>query len=612
MPTAAAAIYTQHYMDDYIHRLPDEKTAIQLIRDITYIHAQGGFQIRNWISNSEAVLDSVPKETLGTSAVRFKMEQQYDGERTLGLLWHTNDDTLRFDVSFKKVPIEIINGKKIPSKREMLRVVMSIFDVYGFLASYTINGQIILQETWRLEISWDDPVNEEIYTKWLKWISLLKTINEIRLPRYYPSATAAESETESGTYLPSQPHFKHPIVESATLVAEQDGATTSTRATPPLIPSNEQALTTPRTGYMNLQMHIFCDASTKAFCAVAYWRWLDNRFRTRVAFIASKCRVAGNKPITVPRLELQAAVLAARLADTITKEHTMTADHRIFWSDSTTVLQWIRNDSRSYKTYVANRLGEIDELTRINEWRYVPTKLHVADIATRESYDCSVLQNERLNGPTFLQKECEQWPLDLLVPVNKESELEMVNVINMQNNYNDLPVPEPTKFSSWLRLLRATSRVLTFVDNGLEAIQRKFGPRKLTYELNDNVMEKAERLLLRYSQSQSFSEEITLLRNSMGVPTTSKLLTLSHYLDGHGVLRAGGRIDAAADVLPEVKRPAILNGQNYITRLIVRHYHVNAAHGNQEMVVNDIKQKYWVIRLRPTVKNVVTKCMLCR
>lgn len=609
MPTAAAAIYTQHYMDDYIHSLPDEQTAIQLIKDITYIHSQGGFEIRNWISNSETVLDSVPKETLGASAVRFKMDQQYDGERTLGLLWHTIDDTLRFDISFKKLPENLINGQKVPSKREMLQVVMSIFDVYGFLSPFTINGKIILQETWRLDISWDDPVNEEIYTKWLKWIRLLKTINEVRLPRYYPAATASVNEMENEICLPSQSHLKRQSIASATLVADDKSATTSTHATS-YTSNNEEALLTKTSCYSNLQMHIFCDASTKAFCAVAYWRWTDNKLITRVAFIASKCRVAGNKPITVPRLELQAAVLAARLADTITKEHKMTAERRIFWSDSTTVLHWIRNDSRCYKTYVANRLGEIDELTKINEWRYVPTKLNVADIATREIYDCSVLQNEWLHGPTFLQNKCDQWPLDVIESLNKDSNLEVVNVVDMENN--NLPVPEPTKFSSWLRLLRATTRVLTFIDKGLEAVNRKFGPRNFTHNLNDDIMERAELLLLRYSQSQSFSEEIKLLRNSKQIPTTSKLLTLSPYLDVHGVLRAGGRIDAAADVLPDMKRPAILDGQNYTTRLIVRHYHVNAAHGNQETVVNEIKQKYWVIRLRPTVKNVVKKCMLCR
>ncbi|XP_048003909.1 uncharacterized protein LOC125240106 [Leguminivora glycinivorella] len=93
-PEAANAIYTQHYVDDYIDSLPDDQSAIKLVRDVTYVHAQGDFHIRNWNSNSQAVINSIPKETLGSSAVRFKVGQQYAGERTLGLLWNPSEDTL--------------------------------------------------------------------------------------------------------------------------------------------------------------------------------------------------------------------------------------------------------------------------------------------------------------------------------------------------------------------------------------------------------------------------------------------------------------------------------------------------------------------------------------
>ncbi|XP_063829328.1 uncharacterized protein LOC135078710 [Ostrinia nubilalis] len=564
MPAAVKAIHTQHYMDDYVDSVPDDQTAVQLARDIMYIHLQGGFELCGWNSNSKILLDSVPTQSLGNTAVRFKSGQQTDGDRTLGLLWHTEDDTLRFDVSFKKIPENILNGeKKVPTKREMLRVVMTIFDVYGFLSPVTLNGKLILQETWQLKISWDDPVSDDIFTKWLKWIELLKTLHDVKFPRYYLAASMPTS------------------------------------------------FTTPEsTSYKDLQLHVFCDASSQAFCAVAYWRWIDDDSNVYVAFIASKCRVAGNKATTIPRLELQAAVLATRLADSITKEHRMSAERRVFWSDSTTVLHWIRNDARDYNTYVANRLGEIDELTHASEWRYVPTKLNVADIATRENYDISALQGEWFNGPTFLHKDVDEWPLDVVNLENENNKLEIITVIQTEEN---LPVPEPTRFSSWLRLVRSTVRVLTFIDSLMMILKDKYKDRGYTYRTDDDdIMERAECLLLRYSQNQSFSREISSLQACKTIPTTSKILNLSPYLDEHGVLRAAGRIDAATDVLPEMKRPIILDGQNYVARLIVRHYHIKAAHGNQEMVVNELKQKFHIIRVRPTVKNVVKKCMLCR
>lgn len=66
----------------------------------------------------------------------------------------------------------------------------------------------------------------------------------------------------------------------------------------------------------------------------------------------------------MPRLELHGALLGTRLADTVQKEHKdIKPSKRYFWTDSSTVLQWIRSDPRTFKSYVAFRLGEIDELS---------------------------------------------------------------------------------------------------------------------------------------------------------------------------------------------------------------------------------------------------------
>lgn len=570
MPAATNAIYIQHYMDDYIDSLPSEQEAEQLIRDVTYIHKQGNFEICNWNCNREKLINDKPKGTLCTNEVRFKVDQQYKGERTLGLLWKPAEDTLGFDVSLKKIPENISNGKQRPTKRDILRVVMSIFDVYGFLSPFTINGKIILQESWQLKIDWDEPVPEIIYKKWIKWISQLKSMNEVRLPRYYQAAASASETT------------------SESISNEPCGGAPAPAPSKPVIDC-----------YTNLQLHIFCDASLKAICSVAYWRWINNNNSVCLAFIASKCRVATVKPTSVPRMELQAAVLAARLSETIIKEHRIKPNSRIFWSDSTTVLHWIKNDSRNYKTYVANRLGEIDELTQITDWRYIPTHLNVADIATREAYTLT-LPNEWIYGPSFLRNDEKEWPQDQInAEINKE-QLECVSVIHQK--MEDLPIPDPTRFSSWMRLLRAAYVVLKFINKC----------KRLTDEDDASIMEKAENLLLKNSQTQTFHDEISLLKNGKNVPRNSKILTLSPYLDEHDVLRAGGRIDVAADVTPETKRPIILDGRDYTARLLVKHYHVLAAHGNQESIVNNLRQKYWITRIRPTVKNVASKCMFCR
>ncbi|XP_063834897.1 uncharacterized protein LOC135084084 [Ostrinia nubilalis] len=311
------------------------------------------------------------------------------------------------------------------------------------------------------------------------------------------------------------------------------------------------------------------------------------------------------KPLTIPRAELQAALLAARLANTIVQEHKLKPVRQFFWCDSTTVLHWIRNDTRSYKVFEANRLGEIDELTKQDEWRYIPSNLNVADLATRDEFNLHLFQDEWLNGPVFLISGSESWPRDV---VGKPDADEVNSAICMAVSVTqviprmELPVPDPKRFSSWLRLLRATATVLKFID----------ACKRLTKEIDCCAMDRAEHLLLRYAQNESFGAELDAINEGKSIPRNSKLLTLTPVLDETGLLRVGGRIDAALDVALEAKKPIILDGRNPVAQLIARHYHVKAAHGSQETVVNELKQRYWLIRLRPTVKAIVSKCMFCR
>ncbi|CAG9137857.1 unnamed protein product [Plutella xylostella] len=578
-PAAVHAIKKQHYMDDYIDSFSDEATATEMVNNVSYIHKSGGFEIRNWASNSSAVLDSLPPATLSTAAIRFKIDKQSLGERTLGLIWYPSEDLLGFDVSLKRIPDDILTGKQRPTKRILLRVVMSIFDVFGMLAPFTIQGKIMLQDTWRSNIGWDDAITDNTFEKWVQWVELLKTIEKVRIPRCYSSIFPVLTDTGSVT----------------------SAAMTSPQLTRPRSASDAA---TPSVGNYNnfneLQLHVFCDASTQAMCAVAYFRWIDCHGNVSVAFVSSRCRVAPVQPASVPRLELQAALLAARLADTLIKEHRLNVTKRFFWCDASVVLHWINNDARNYKTFVANRLGEIDELTEINEWRYIPTKLNVADLATRDSFDNDTFMSKWCHGPEFLRAHESSWPQQTIVYSQLDKNIECVTVVR---DYSPvvLPVPDPERFSSWLRLKRATANVLKFIGRC----------RRQAADIDCELMEEAERLLIKHAQSQSFSEELANLKEGKSISKKSRLLTLSPYLDEHGVLRSGGRIDAA-DAPPGAKRPVILDGRHHVARLIVLSYHLRLAHGSQETVVNELKQRYWVIKIRPTVKSVATRCIICR
>ena len=111
--------------------------------------------------------------------------------------------------------------------------------------------------------------------------------------------------------------------------------------------------------------------------------------------------MAPMKSMTVPKLELQAALLAARLKREITQALTVTANQLFKWTDSTTVLQWIKSNQKQ-PIFVANRVYEILEFTSVDQWNHVATKDNPADAGTR-GMSAEILQlSSWVKGPHFL------------------------------------------------------------------------------------------------------------------------------------------------------------------------------------------------------------------
>ncbi|KAI8433045.1 hypothetical protein MSG28_013905 [Choristoneura fumiferana] len=119
-------------------------------------------------------------------------------------------------------------------------------------------------------------------------------------------------------------------------------------------------------------------------------------------------------------------------------------------------------------------------------------------------------------------------------------------------------------------------------------------------------------LTFRLVQELYFKTEFNQLKQNKNIDPTSRLRTLTPVLGNDGLLRVGGRIDATREVSLTVKRPIILDGHDHITRLIVKHFHERAAHAFNEMVVNELRQRYWIIKLRPTVRAVASRCLHCK
>ena len=114
--------------------------------------------------------------------------------------------------------------------------------------------------------------------------------------------------------------------------------------------------------------------------------------------------------LSIQRLELQAAVMAVRLKEQIVKEHELKIRSCSFWSDSTTVLQWIHSSHRKQQVFVANRVAEILDTTDVSQWKHLSGINNSADIGTRAINVEELKRKEWLTGPAWLTRPKSEWP----------------------------------------------------------------------------------------------------------------------------------------------------------------------------------------------------------
>lgn len=262
----------------------------------------------------------------------------------LGLRWNTSADTLTLAPRETPPPHDIL-----VTKREVLRESSKIFDLLGLITPVTISAKILMQDIWQKNVDWDEPLDEEIRERWIKIAQDIQQCTKVVIPRSY---------------------FTYP-------------------------PTDEV-----------IQLHVFVDASPKAYGAAAYLRQAD-----QTSFVMAKARGAPLKKLTLPKLELMAALVGANLANFIInslKKKFPSLDV-ILWSDSQIVLHWLHS-SKQLQQFVANRVQEIKRLFPVTAWRYCPTADNPADKLTR-GINAAQLQSSDVwqHGPNWLTTD--EWPM---------------------------------------------------------------------------------------------------------------------------------------------------------------------------------------------------------
>ncbi|KAI2646916.1 Adhesion G protein-coupled receptor E2 [Labeo rohita] len=161
---------------------------------------------------------------------------------------------------------------------------------------------------------------------------------------------------------------------------------------------------------LRTELHQYSDASSKGYDQCSYIR-LVSESKVHCALVMGKARVAPTKVVTVPRLELTAAVMSAAVSSMLKEELALKVDREYFWTDSQVVLGYINNEARRFHVFVVNHVQRIRETTDPRQWYYIKTGENPADYASRGLTTEELVNSSWLTGPRFLwEKERNRMP----------------------------------------------------------------------------------------------------------------------------------------------------------------------------------------------------------
>lgn len=459
--------------------------------------------------------------------------------KTLGLIWDTKHDCFKYTISNFKTNNKI-------TKRTILSNISQIFDPLGLIGPVIIQAKILIQKLWVLAVGWDESIPLSCKTMWENLMSELHLVTTLTIPRYI----LVNSEIDKS----------------------------------------------------KLQLHAFCDASEAAYGACVYI--VSNTFNGEIdsRLLCAKSKVAPLKKITVPCLELCAALLLSRLVKNVTSSLGTTFESVFCWTDSKIVVAWLNSESRRWNTFVANRVSEIQNITSAFVWRHVKSKENPADLISRGVSPSTLIKSELWwNGPQWLRSHQTMWPSeDITIELAHVPEQKRCNITATVSADTEFIL---NKYSSFIRLQRVIAYILRFASN----TQHK---SNFSGPLSCTELSAAKRKIILLVQKEKFAEEIVSLQKGNALNKASYLLSLDPFIDTRGLLRVGGRLQRA-HINYDEKHQLILPKDHYVTKLIIKYEHEKQLHAGTQATLNSVRESYWPIAGKQCVRKVIRKCITC-
>nr|XP_012215486.1 PREDICTED: uncharacterized protein LOC105667930 [Linepithema humile] len=357
--------------------------------------------------------------------------------KTLGILWNPKQDCFLYRVAMRQESTKL-------TKRLILSQVASLYDPVptgplGLLGPVIVKAKILLQGLWKLQLSWDESVPMEIHTAWKTLRDSLSEINNILFPRHVCMAQSVD-----------------------------------------------------------LQLHGFADASEAAYGACMYVRSSNLAGSYQVLLLCSKSKVAPLKKLSIPRLELCAAVLLSQLCQTVLEAFNTTFSKVVLWSDSTITLHWIRTQLHRLKTFVTNRVAAIQETTATFNWRHVSSQDNPADLVSRGILPSNLVNSIWIHGLPWLLEDEHTWPS--FTPTLAEIPEQQATInLKIERSCDILQ-----QFSSIVVLCRVVAWCLRFIDNCRVE-------HRIQGMLSGSELNRAMSVIVKLVQVEAFTSEISQL-----------------------------------------------------------------------------------------------------
>ena len=432
------------------------------------------------------------------------------------------------------------------TKRKVLSEIARLYDPMGWIAPVVMNAKVLIQDLWKSGLKWDDNLSNKITQEWFAFRDDLDNVRGMSIPRW---------------------------------------------------------LKTKREDHVEL--HAFADASQTGYAAAVYLKSKKINGEVVVNLVTAKTKVAPiEKEISIPRMELCAAQLAAKLIFEVAQIMDVAKENLYAWSDSTVVLAWIAGEPSRWTTFVSNRVSEILTMLDREQWNHVRTHENPADCASRGSLVVELKNNDLWwHGPKWLRETEKEYIEQNCKDFKTQEETRHVKTFTVTTPREEFIW---IRFSSLMRMLRVLAYCKRLMNLKLEKEKRPKLSEIVTAEEREEIL----KICIRETQRLHFGEDFKTLQARGSVPRNSKLLTLSPFIDNCGMLRVGGRIHEA-DVEFEKRHPIILPSESHLSKLIVEDAHIKSLHGGPQLMLNLLRSKFWIMRARELAKRCYRQCVKC-